>query len=102
MELFVPLLGKTQRRLFPITHLALEDWHELVDANMTGMFHLLREQMKVISDGGSIVNVGSVSSHCASAGFSAYCASKAGLEALTRCAAFEGAPRGIRVNSVSP
>lgn len=66
------------------------------------MFHLLKEEMKVIADGGSIVNVSSVSARCASAGFAGYCASKAGLSALSKCAAFEGAARSIRVNTISP
>lgn len=66
------------------------------------MFHLLREEMKVIEDGGSIVNVGSVCSRYASAGYGAYIASKHALVGLTKAAAFEGAPRGVRVNAVCP
>ncbi|KAI8213052.1 hypothetical protein K4K52_006369 [Colletotrichum sp. SAR 10_76] len=51
--------GKEQRKLFPLTDLPIEDYKEIMDVNVNGLFYLLREQMKVISEGGSIVNVGS-------------------------------------------
>ena len=69
---------------------------------MTGMFHLLREELKVVSNGGSIVNVGSVNSKYGSFGQGAYIAAKHGLMGLTKAAAFEGAPKGIRVNAINP
>lgn len=94
--------GKEQRRINTLTDISLEDWHDSVDVNLHGMFHLLREEMKVISEGGSIVNVASVSSKYASAGYGAYIASKHGLAGLTKAAAFEGAPRGVRVNAICP
>jgi NAD(P)-dependent dehydrogenase (short-subunit alcohol dehydrogenase family) len=55
-----------------------------------------------MTDGGSVVNVGSLASELAWAGNTAYAASKAGVVALTRNAAVELAPRGIRVNVVCP
>ncbi|KAI8191414.1 hypothetical protein KHU50_000230 [Colletotrichum sp. SAR 10_65] len=51
--------GKEQRKLFPLTDLPIEDYKEIMNVNVNGLFYLLREQMKVISEGGSIVNVGS-------------------------------------------
>lgn len=80
----------------------LDDWHGIVDVNLHGMFHLLREEMKVISEGGSIVNVASIACKYESAGFGAYIASKHAVVGLTRAAAFEGAPRSIRVNAICP
>jgi NAD(P)-dependent dehydrogenase (short-subunit alcohol dehydrogenase family) len=51
---------------------------------------------------GNIVNVSSVTGLRAFPGILAYCVSKAGLDQLTRCAALELAPKGIRVNAVNP
>lgn len=73
-----------------------------MDVNVNGLFHLLREQMKVVSDGGSIVNVVSVCSHYSSPCFGAYIASKHAAAGLTKAAAFEGAARNVRVNAVNP
>lgn len=52
--------------------------------------------------GGSIVNVASTAAHRGAEGYAAYSASKAAVLALTRAAALELAPAGIRVNSISP
>ncbi len=52
--------------------------------------------------GGAIVNLSSVASSMAFANHAAYCASKAGLDALTRVLALELGPHGIRANSVNP
>jgi NAD(P)-dependent dehydrogenase (short-subunit alcohol dehydrogenase family) len=54
------------------------------------------------SPGGAIVNVSSVTGVRAFPNVLAYCVSKAGVDQLTRCAALELAPRGIRVNAVNP
>ncbi|KAF2631210.1 NAD(P)-binding protein [Macroventuria anomochaeta] len=69
---------------------ALEHWRDVVDVNMTGMFHLLREQLKVVSD------------KYASFGQGAYIASKHGLMGLIKVAAFGAASKGIRVNAINP
>jgi NAD(P)-dependent dehydrogenase (short-subunit alcohol dehydrogenase family) len=58
--------------------------------------------MKVIKDGGSIVNVGSVMSTCGAPGVAAYVTAKHALAGLTKVAAFEGAPRRVRVNALNP
>ncbi|CAN9197083.1 unnamed protein product [Alternaria sp. RS040] len=51
-----------QREIFPITDLDPEYFARLVNVNVVGTFHCLKEEMKVIKDGGSIVNVGSIAS----------------------------------------
>ena len=52
--------------------------------------------------GGSIINIASTAAHRGAEGYGAYSASKAAVLALTRAAALELAPKGIRVNSISP
>jgi NAD(P)-dependent dehydrogenase (short-subunit alcohol dehydrogenase family) len=70
--------------------------------NVVGTFHCLQEEMKVIKDGGSIVNVGSSMSRYGSPNVAAYVTAKHALIGLTKVAAFEGAPRLVRVNALCP
>jgi NAD(P)-dependent dehydrogenase (short-subunit alcohol dehydrogenase family) len=91
-----------QRKIYPITDLDADYFRELLNVNVAGTFNCLKEEMKLIKDGGSIVNVGSITSQYASPGVAAYVASKHALIGLTKVAAFEGAPRGVRVNILCP
>ena len=85
-------------------------WDEMLDINLRAPFRLMRAVMPLLLDGGSaaatprpsIVNVSSVTGLRAFPGVLAYCVSKAGVDQLTRCAALELAPHGIRVNAVNP
>ena len=81
-----------------------EQWLRVIDVTLTGTFRCTRAVMRHMSagNGGSIVNNASVIGWRAQAGQAHYAAAKAGVMALTRCAAIEGAPSGIRVNAVSP
>lgn len=79
-----------------------EDWLRVLDVTLNGTFRCLRAALRLVSDGGSIINVGSVTAHRAERGQSAYAAAKAGVHALTRCAAVEAAERDVRVNAVAP
>lgn len=88
-----------------IRELSDDRWAELVDVNLSGCFRCLRaamEAMEARGAGGTIVNVSSVTGWRAQAGQAAYAASKAGVMALTRVAAMEGADASIRVNAVAP
>ena len=71
---------------------------------MRGPFFVTQTLLPLMADGGAIVNVTSKPAlpTCADAGYSAYACMKGGLVALTQCLAKELAPRGIRVNGVSP
>jgi rhamnulose-1-phosphate aldolase/alcohol dehydrogenase len=83
----------------------LEMWNHNISILATGYFLVAREGyrlMKTQGNGGSIVFIGSKNGVSASAGASAYCTAKAAELHLARCMALEGAPFGIRVNSVNP
>jgi 3-oxoacyl-[acyl-carrier protein] reductase len=82
-----------------------DQWDRVLDVTLGGTMrctraalHVLREQ----ADGGVIVNNASVVGWRAQRGQSHYAAAKAGVMALTRCAALEAADYGVRVNAVSP
>jgi NAD(P)-dependent dehydrogenase (short-subunit alcohol dehydrogenase family) len=78
-------------------------WDEMLDINLLAPFRLMRAAAPaLIASKGSVVNVSSVTGLRAFPGVLAYCVSKAGMDQLTRCAALEMAPHGVRVNAVNP
>jgi NAD(P)-dependent dehydrogenase (short-subunit alcohol dehydrogenase family) len=87
-----------------VTDFTLEEWRQVMDTNLTGVFLMCRAfipQMK--GQGyGRIINLTSIMSHVSIAGRSAYCASKTGLLGFTRALALELAPEKITVNGISP
>ena len=81
-----------------------DDWARVLDVNLSGVWRGMRAAIPEMlrSGGGSIVNTSSVQGHVGFAGWAGYAASKGGVDALTRQAAVEYAPMGIRVNAVVP
>jgi NAD(P)-dependent dehydrogenase (short-subunit alcohol dehydrogenase family) len=80
-----------------------EAWDVMLDVNLRAPFRLMRAAVPWLARArGSIVSVSSVTGLRAFPGVLAYCVSKAGMDQLTRCAALDLAPRGIRVNAVNP
>ena len=80
-----------------------DEWDEMLDINLRAPFRLMRAcSAMLIASKGSVVNVSSVTGLRAFPGVLAYCVSKAGVDQLTRCAALELAPHGVRVNAVNP
>ena len=78
-------------------------WDEMLDVNLRAPFRLMRAAIPHLKQArGSIVNVSSVTGLRAFPGVLAYCVSKSGMDQLTRCAALEMAPHGVRVNAVNP
>jgi NAD(P)-dependent dehydrogenase (short-subunit alcohol dehydrogenase family) len=78
-------------------------WDEMMDINLRVPFRLMRAfTPALIASRGSVVNVSSVTGLRAFPNVLAYCVSKAGVDQLTRCAALEMAPHGVRVNAVNP
>jgi len=81
-----------------------EQWTAVLDVTLNGTFRCTRAALRHMIPRGSgvIVNNASVIGWRAQAGQAHYAAAKAGVMALTRCAAIEAAPAGIRVNCVAP
>lgn len=80
-----------------------EAWDTMFGVNVRAPFRLLREAAPhLIASRGAVVNVSSVTGLRAFPGLASYCASKAALDHLTRAAALDFAPRGVRVNAVNP
>ncbi|MEW6210406.1 MAG: glucose 1-dehydrogenase [Acidobacteriota bacterium] len=86
-----------------IENTSLELWDEMMNINLRSVFHLMKLAAPHLErTRGNIVNVSSVTGLRSFPGVLAYCVSKAALDQLTRCAALELAPKGIRVNAVNP
>ncbi|CAN5745656.1 SDR family oxidoreductase [soil metagenome] len=81
-----------------------DQWSKVLDVTLTGTFRCTRAALRHLlpTGAGVIVNNASVLGWRAQAGQAHYAAAKAGVMALTRCAAMEAAPSGVRVNSVAP
>ncbi|MDP1568505.1 MAG: glucose 1-dehydrogenase [Vicinamibacterales bacterium] len=78
-------------------------WDRMMDINVRAPFRLMREALPhLLARKGAVVNVSSVTGLRAFPGLAAYCASKAAVDQLTRCAALDWAPHGVRVNAVNP
>jgi NAD(P)-dependent dehydrogenase (short-subunit alcohol dehydrogenase family) len=82
---------------------SLELWDQMMNINLRSIFHLMKLSLPHLERSrGNVVNVSSVTGLRSFPGVLAYCVSKAGLDQLTRCAALELAPKGVRVNAVNP
>ncbi len=81
-----------------------DQWHTVLDITLTGTMRCVRAGLRQMyaQGGGVIVNNASVLGWRAQAGQAHYAAAKAGVMALTRSAAIEAAPHGVRVNAVAP
>ena len=81
-----------------------DDWRHVLDVNVNGVFFGLQAQIPAIrgSGGGAIVNLASILGQVARATASAYVTSKHAVVGLTKAAAIESAPDGVRINAVGP
>jgi NAD(P)-dependent dehydrogenase (short-subunit alcohol dehydrogenase family) len=78
-------------------------WDVMMDVNVRAPFRLIRQAASALAERqGAVVNVSSVAGARAFPNLAAYCVSKAAVDQLTRCAALDFAPRGVRVNAVNP
>ena len=87
-----------------IVDMSDDQWGVVMDVTLNGTFRMTRAALRVLyaAGGGVIVNNASVLGWRAQAGQAHYAAAKAGVMALTRCAAIEAAEHGVRVNAVAP
>ncbi|MFN0121106.1 MAG: SDR family NAD(P)-dependent oxidoreductase [Blastocatellia bacterium] len=88
----------------PLEETTDEDWRAVLSVNLDGVFYCCRAAFALMSEGGRIINLSSVSAYTGKVlnDNAAYVASKAGVDGLTRALAREGLARGIAVNSVAP
>lgn len=91
-------------RFAPVPELSVEAWVETIETNLSGVFYCCRAAIPVMKRGGGgwIVNVSSLAGKHPFAGGAAYCASKAGLNALTESLMQDVRGDGIRVSCVLP
>jgi len=89
----------------PLTEMTDEQWAKVLDVTLNGTFRCTRaalRSLRAAGRGGVVVNNASVVGWRAQSGQAHYAAAKAGVMALTRCAAIEAAEYGVRVNAVAP
>jgi 3-oxoacyl-[acyl-carrier protein] reductase len=88
----------------PILEMTDEQWCRMLDVTLTGTFRMTREAFRHMAPQGSgvVINNASFYGWRAVKGQAHYAAAKAGVMALTRCAALEAAEFGVRVNAVAP
>jgi NAD(P)-dependent dehydrogenase (short-subunit alcohol dehydrogenase family) len=81
-----------------------EEFERVLDTNLVGVFRCMRAEARAMKagGGGSIVNVSSIAGALSHRWMDSYCASKAGVNMLTRCAADDLGEHAIRVNAVMP
>lgn len=82
----------------------LENWKQVIDINLNGVFYSMRSELPAIikQGGGAIVNLASILGSVALGGSSAYTASKHAVVGLTKTAAIDHAKDNVRINAVGP
>ena len=85
-----------------ITDLVAADWTRVLGVDLLGAFFFIKQAFQHMKPGGAVVNVASIHAIETEPMVSPYAAAKAALVSLTRSAALEGRPRGIRVNAELP
>ena len=82
--------------------LSEDDWDLVIDVDLKGVFLCCQQVIEFISDGGKIINIGSLSGEYGGPRTPSYAAAKAGVMALTHCLARFLGKRNINVNCLSP
>ncbi len=88
--------------LTPLESVDEAEFDRVFDINVRGAFFMIKHAAPVMSDNGAIILTASTAASSGMAGMSVYSATKAALRSFGRTLAAELAPRGIRVNTVSP
>jgi 3-oxoacyl-[acyl-carrier protein] reductase len=85
-----------------IRKLTLDDWRDVMDVNLNGVFHCCKYGVEILRDNGRIVSIASIAGLFPFHGQSNYAAAKAGVIALTKVLAKELAKKGITANAIAP
>ena len=104
LDILVNNAGISQLSYQPTIEAPVSEWDRVIRVNLRGAFLCCRRagRMMIEAGGGSIVNVSSTVGQTGVPRAPAYCASKAGLNLLTKSLALEWAEDGIRVNAIAP
>ena len=90
----------------PVGEADIEDWDRVIDINLNGVMYGMRHQIPAMLEAGAqesaIVNMASIHGMVAAIGNAAYTSAKHGVVGLTRNAAAEYGPEGLRINAVGP
>lgn len=86
----------------PVAEMSGDDWRRMLAINLVGPALLTAAGLRHMKPGGAIVNVASVHARQTTPEVAGYAAAKAGMCSMSRTAAIEGKPLGIRVNTVLP
>lgn len=89
----------------PALELSIEDWNRVIDTNLNGAWYTARaaaRHMAAQGGGGNIINISSMLGARTATLLHSYCASKAGVDHMTRALALEWGRLGIRVNALAP
>lgn len=92
-------------QLKPFTQITQEDWDQMLDVNLRGQFLCAQEAVKLMSKGGRIINISSISSGGVGIAYpqiAHYTTAKGGVVGLTEALAMELGPQGINVNAIAP
>ncbi|MDQ7978301.1 SDR family NAD(P)-dependent oxidoreductase [Paraburkholderia sp. SARCC-3016] len=90
-------------RAAPLTEMRDEQWHEMLDVDLSGVMRTFRSAARLMTDGGAMVAVSSIAGGVYGwENHVHYSAAKAGVPGLCRAVAMELAPRNIRCNAVIP
>ena len=91
--------------IMPLTELPAEKWKSVLAVNLGGVFYGVKHGARIMLEQGRpgvIINISSVNAQQPGEGQVAYCASKAGVDMVTRCGALELSAHGIRVVGIAP
>jgi NAD(P)-dependent dehydrogenase (short-subunit alcohol dehydrogenase family) len=86
----------------PLEEQTTDDWLRVLRVDLLGAFYFIRQAFRTMAKGGAVVNVSSIHAVETTPLVTSYAAAKAALLSLTRSAALEGKPKGIRVNAILP
>ena len=100
LDILVNNAGKFMPK--PLDHTTEADFDSVIALNAKGPYFAMQEAVKVLKEGGCIVNISTGGTHLSFPGATAYLGSKAALEQYTKGLAQELAPKGITVNTISP